>query len=68
MTTASEEAAATGRLMEMAIAHWQGELLLQAAEMSLADRFTADEPRRSAELAAEYGMRARASSTASCAR
>src|SRR5690606_25633827 len=45
--------------MDMAIAHWQAELLLQAAEMSLADKFTGDEPRRSAELAAEYGMRPR---------
>ncbi len=59
MTTPSEQAAATGRLMDMAIAHWQAELLLQAAEMSLADKFTGDEPRRSAELAAEYGMRPR---------
>ena len=33
------------RLMDMAIAHWRAELILQAAEMSLADKFTGDEPR-----------------------
>jgi hypothetical protein len=45
--------------MDMTIAHWAGELLLQAAEMSLADKFTGEEPRSAAELAAEYGMLAR---------
>lgn len=59
MTTSESEAAAATRLMEMAIAHWAGELLLQAAEMGLADKFTGDEPRNAAELAAEYGMLAR---------
>jgi hypothetical protein len=51
-----DEAAAASRLMEMTIAHWQGELLLQASEMSLADKFTGDAPRTAADLAAEYGM------------
>ena len=59
MTTSMDEAAAAGKLMEMAIAHWQGELMLAAAEMSLADKFTEHAPRSSAELAAEYGMRPR---------
>lgn len=59
MTTSESEAAAATRLMEMAIAHWAGELLLQAAEMGLADKFTGNEPRSAAELAAEYGMLAR---------
>ncbi len=59
MTTSTDEAAAAGRLMEMAIAHWQAELLLQAAEMSLADKFAGDAPRSAAELAAEYDMRPR---------
>lgn len=45
--------------MDMAIAHWQAELLLQAAEMSLADKFAGDQPRTAADLAAEYGMRPR---------
>jgi hypothetical protein len=45
--------------MEMTIDHWRGELLLQAAEMSLADKFTGDEPRSAKDLAAEYGMRHR---------
>jgi len=56
MTTSANEAAAASRLMEMAIAHWGAELLLQAAEMSLADKFTGDAPRTAKELAAEYGM------------
>ena len=59
MAEAMSPEAAAGRLMEMTIAHWTGELLLQAAEMSLADKFTGDEPRSAAELAAEYGMLAR---------
>jgi hypothetical protein len=42
--------------MDMVIAHWAGELLLQAAEMSLADKFTGAEARTAADLAAEYGM------------
>ena len=54
-----DEAAAASRLMEIAIAHWQAELLLQAAEMSLADKFSGDEPRSAKDLAAEYGMRHR---------
>jgi len=40
----------------MAIAHWAGELLLQAAEMGLADKFVGGEPRSAADIAAEYGM------------
>jgi len=59
MTTSTDEAAAASRLMDMAIAHWQAELLLQAAEMSLADKFAGDAPRGAVELAAEYGMRPR---------
>jgi hypothetical protein len=59
MTTNESEAAAASRLMDMVIAHWAGELLLQAAEMGLADKFTDAEPRSAAELAAEYGMLAR---------
>ena len=59
MTERMYEAAAASRLMEMTIAHWGGELLLQAAQMNLADKFAGDEPRTAAELAAEYGMRHR---------
>jgi hypothetical protein len=59
MTTSASEAAAASRLMEMTIDHWRGELLLQAAEMILADKFTGDEPRTAKDLAAEYGMRHR---------
>ena len=59
MAERMDEAAAASRLMEMAIAHWAGELLLQAAEMSLADKFSGDEPRTAADLAAEYNMRHR---------
>jgi len=59
MAERMDEATAASRLMEMSIAHWAGELLLQAAEMSLADKFSGDEPRTAAELAAEYGMRHR---------
>jgi hypothetical protein len=51
-----DEAAAASRLMDMAIAHWAGELLLQAAEMGLADKFTGSEPRSAKDIAAEYGM------------
>ena len=54
-----DEAAAASRLMDMAIAHWAAELVLQAAEMSLADKFTGSEPRTAHDLAAEYGMRHR---------
>jgi hypothetical protein len=54
-----DEAAAASRLMDMAIAHWAGELLLQAAEMGLADRFSGDAPRSAKDIAAEYGMQAR---------
>jgi len=53
------EAAAAQRLMDMAIAHWGAELILQAAEMSLADKFSGDAPRTAKELAADYGMRHR---------
>jgi hypothetical protein len=59
MAERMDEAAAASRLMEMTIAHWAGELLLQAANMSLADKFTGDEPRSAKDLAAEYGMRHR---------
>jgi len=59
MTERMDEAAAASRLMEMTIAHWGGELLLQAARMSLADKFTGDEPRTANDLATEYGMRHR---------
>src|SRR5688500_9389368 len=59
MAEAMSPEAAASRLMEMTIAHWGGELLLQAAEMSLADKFTGDEPRSAKDLAAEYGMRHR---------
>ena len=59
MTTQMTPEVAAGRLMDMTIAHWTGELLLQAAEMSLADKFTGAQPRSAAELAAEYGMRPR---------
>lgn len=56
MPESMDEATAAGRLMEMSIAHWQGELMLQAAEMSLADKFTGSDPRSAADLASEYGM------------
>jgi hypothetical protein len=59
MTERMDEAAAAQWLMDMAISHWRAELILQAAEMSLADKFSGDEPRTAAELAAEYGMRHR---------
>lgn len=59
MAERMDEAAAASRLMEMTIAHWAGELLLQAANMSLAGKFTGDEPRTAKDLAAEYGMRHR---------
>ena len=60
MAERMDEAAAASRLMEMTIAHWVGELLLQAANMSLADKFTGNAPRTAAELAVEYGKRPRA--------
>ncbi len=56
MATKMSPEAAASRLMEMTIAHWAGELLLQAAEMSLADKFEGDEPRSAVDLAVEYGM------------
>jgi hypothetical protein len=59
MAEAMSPEAAASRLMDMTIAHWGGELLLQAAEMSLADKFTAGQPRSAKDLAAEYGMRHR---------
>jgi len=59
MTTSANEAAAASRLMEMTIDHWRGELLLQAAEMSLADKFNGDAPLTAKDLAGEYGMRHR---------
>ena len=59
MAEAMSPEAAASRLMEMTIAHWVGELLLQAAEMSLADKFAGDAPRAARDLAAEYGMRHR---------
>jgi hypothetical protein len=54
-----DEAAAASRLMDMTIAHWAGGLLLQAAEMGLADKFTGNEPRSTKDIAAEYGMQDR---------
>jgi hypothetical protein len=59
MTASYDEAAAASRLMEMTIAHWGGELLLQAAQMSLADKFNGDATRTAKDLAAEYNMRHR---------
>ncbi len=59
MAERMDEAAAASRLMDMAIAHWAAELVLQAAEMSLADKFIDDGPRTAKELADEYGMRHR---------
>ena len=59
MAEAMSPEVAASRLMEMTIAHWAGELLLQAAQMGLADKFTANEPRRAVDLADEYGMRHR---------
>ena len=59
MAEPMDEAAAAQRLMDMAIDHWRAELILQAAEMSLADKFSGDEPRAAVDLAAEYGMRHR---------
>jgi hypothetical protein len=59
MTASYDEAAAASRLMEMTIAHWGGELLLQAAQMSLADKFDGDATRTAKDLAAEYNMRHR---------
>jgi hypothetical protein len=54
-----DEAAAAQRLMDIAIGHWAAELILRAAEMSLADKFTGEAPRTATDLAAEYGMRHR---------
>ena len=51
-----DEATAASRLMDMTIAHWAGELLLQAAEMGLADKFVGDQLRSAGDIAAEYGM------------
>ena len=58
MTVRMDEAAAAQRLMDMAIGHWAAELVLQAAQMSLADKF-AGGPRSAKDLAGEYGMRHR---------
>ena len=68
MTNRMDEAAAASRLMEMAIAHWAGELLLQAAEMSLADKFAGDAPRSADGHRGRIRHAAAADSTASCAR
>jgi hypothetical protein len=51
-----DESAAASRLMEMTIAHWAGELLLQAAQMQLMDKFEGDAPRSARDLASEYGI------------
>src|SRR5688572_25202311 len=59
MAERMDEAAAAQQLMDMAISHWRAELILQAAEMSLADKFSGDAARTAADLAAEYGMRHR---------
>ncbi len=59
MSASRNEAAAAQTLMEMAIAHWGAELILQAATMSLADKFAGEAPRSAADLATEYGMRHR---------
>ena len=56
MSERMDEETAASRLMEMTIAHWAGELLLQAAEMGLADKFAGDAPRSVKDIAAEYGM------------
>ena len=56
MSERMNEEAAASRLMDMTIAHWAGELLLQAAEMGLADKFAGDAPRSAKDIAAEYGM------------
>jgi hypothetical protein len=45
--------------MDMTVAHWAGELLLQAAEMGLADKF-GDRTCSADDLAREYEMRPRA--------
>ncbi len=54
-----DEAAAAQRLMDIAIGHWAAELILQAAQISLADKFIGEEPRTARDLADEYGMRHR---------
>ncbi len=59
MAERMDEATAAQQLMDMAISHWRAELILQAAEMSLADKFSGDAARTAADLAAEYGMRNR---------
>lgn len=59
MTERMDEATAAQRLMDMAIAHWGAELVLQAAQMSLADKFAGDAPCTAKDLADEYGMRHR---------
>ena len=59
MTERMDEAVAAQRLMDLAIGHWAAELVLQAAELSLADKFEGDAPRTARDLADEYGMRHR---------
>src|SRR5438128_5186633 len=59
MAEKMDEAAATQRLMDIAIGHWAAELILQAAQMSLADKFSGNAPRTAKDLAGEYGMRHR---------
>jgi hypothetical protein len=59
MSDGMDQATAAQRLMDLAIGHWAAELILQAAEMGLADRFTGDTPRSAGDLAGEYGMRHR---------
>ena len=53
------QAAAAARLMDMTVAHWAGELLLQAAEMGLADKF-GEKACSADDLAREYDMHPRA--------
>jgi hypothetical protein len=59
MAERMDEAAAAQRLMDIAIGHWAAELMLQAAEMSLADKFIGEAARSASDLAGEYGMRHR---------
>ena len=54
MSERMDEAVAASRLMDMTIAHWAGELLLQAAEMGLADKFTGDAPRSAKDSVKSY--------------
>ena len=59
MAERMDETAAAQRLMDIAIGHWAAELMLQAAEMGLADKFDGDAARSASDLAGEYGMRHR---------